>query len=152
MPFWPVHIRTLYKEVSNHYTRKWQNRWSDSAYDNFCRITKLFYPQVGEELQIQKWSTDDLQKLTQVVTGHGLFKRHLNHWNEIQDIACSLCEEEPEDSWHLWEYCPALKDLRENIQSYIKAGLSREKGLLIFLKDRRMKELLARNEAEIRPT
>ena len=80
----------------------------------------------------------------------GYLKKHLGHWNEISEISCSLCGEAWEDSWRLWAFCPALsdKELRTRIQ---KSKMTYEGGMLYFLRDKKIQESMALNEAFIRP-
>ena len=80
----------------------------------------------------------DLRNLVQIITGHGLFKRHLRHWNDIQDIACQLCGEDNEDPWHLWNLCPALNGLRTKIKQEIDRGLLWHKGLVKFFQGKEL--------------
>ncbi len=92
-------------------------------------------------------SIKELSKLTQIVTGHGLFKRHMRHWNDLGDIQCALCGEDVEYSWHLWEWCPKLKEVRKRIRYLQSRGLSYEMALLKFFNQRELIELVAHNEA-----
>ena len=89
----------------------------------------------------------ELQELAQVITGHGLFKHHMRHWNEIDDYQCALCGEADEDSWHIWEWCPKLQQERTNIRTLMERGLTFEKGILRMMRSKDIIELRARNEA-----
>ncbi len=143
-PYLPIGIGELKLSLKRDTLLTWQRRWDET--DGY-KVSKLFKPFVGRSAHIQKLSFGELSLLSQVVTGHGLFKRHLRHWNEIGDINCALCGEDWEYSWHLWEYCPALIIERAQIRGQIKRGLSYEKALLKFFQLPELLELRARNEA-----
>ncbi len=146
-PFIPVSHKTLKIMVRDKYLTWWQTLWDNHPK---CRISRLFLTSVGcKKLRL---SSFELQQLSQMVTGHGLFKAHLRHWNEILDISCALCGEADEDSWHLWEYCPVLQKERHELNCYMKNGMSREVAIIRFINTEKMKKLIASNEALIRPS
>ncbi len=93
----------------------------------------------------------ELQKLSQIVTGHGLFKRHLRHWNDIDCASCSLCGEADEDTWHLWSHCPTLWAERAQLGAEMANGLPMDWALLKMFQCHRLQELAATNEAIIEP-
>ncbi len=123
---------------------KWQRRWEQL--DQHV-VSKLFVPKVGPNKRASLLSTKELSKLTQIVTGHGLFKRHMRHWNDLGDIQCALCGEDVEYSWHLWEWCPKLEGVRKRIRYLQSRGLSHEMALLKFFNQQELIELVAHNEA-----
>ncbi len=144
-PYMPVSWKEIKKQIHSHYLELWQNKW-ESLVD--CRISKLFYPRVREDKKIVRMSQQDLQSLTQMATGHGLYKYHLGHWIDLpDDDQCSLCREAQEDTWHLWEWCPKLARERSVIRALIEKGLGYEKGLLKIVRLKQMVSLRARNEA-----
>ncbi len=145
-PYMPITYKETKKNVHAHFIKVWQNRWEASRE---CRISKLFYPKVRESKKVLQMSLKELQQLTHMVTGHALFKWHLGHWNEIDDLQCGLCGEAQEDTWHLWEWCPRLALLRRNIHSMIESGLSFEKGVLKMINSKEVINLQAENEALI---
>ena len=145
-PFVPIMPKQINKAIHVSATQTWQSRW-DSTTD--CKISHLFKPLVGREEIVKKLSLTELSKLSQIITRHGLFKRHLRHWNDIDDISCALCGEDQEYSWHLWEYCPSLEAERMSIRLTMKSGLSWEKALLKFFILPKIEELTAHNEALI---
>ncbi len=110
-------------------------------------VSKLFVPKVGPNKRASRLSINELSKLTQIVTGHGLFKRHMRHWNDLGDIQCALCGEDVEYSWHLWEWCPKLKGVRDRMRHLQSRGLPFEMALLKFFNQRELIELAAKNEA-----
>ncbi len=150
-PFIPLNYRAMKKKIHDGYVNIWQNMWDEVR---SCNITRLFYPEVRESKHIAGMTILELQSLTQIVTGHGLFKRHLRHWNEIDDIGCHLCGEDREDPWHLWNLCPQLQRAREEATRIIERGkvISYEKGLLKFFKDEAVLKVKAINESKITPT
>ncbi len=123
---------------------KWQRRWEQL--DQHV-VSKLFVPKIGPNKRVSRLSIQELSKLTQIVTGHGLFKRHMRHWNDLGDIQCALCGEDVEYSWHLWEWCPKLKGVRERIRYLQSRGMSFEMALLKFFHQQELVELTAQNEA-----
>ncbi len=147
-PFHPLALADAKKEIKNLFLSKWQSRWE--AQDD-CKISKLFMPAVSTAFKVTTMTIRELQLLSQIVTGHGLFKRHLRHWNDMESHQCSLCGEAEEDSWHLWAYCPIMESDRSVTLKNIESGMSIEKGLIRFFQSNRMKELFARNEALIEP-
>ena len=94
----------------------------------------------------------ELHKLSMIVTGHGLFKRHLRHWNEIECSLCELCQEDDEDSWHLWDFCPKLTANRRHINELINKGMPQDRALLRFFQVNELQQLEASNEALIVPS
>ncbi len=143
-PYVALPPKQVKKAISNAVLRKWQARWDNTQ---TCKVSHLFKPNVGNEYVITKLSLEEISKLSQIITGHGLFKRHMRHWNEIDDISCALCGEDQEYSWHLWEYCPSLITERKHIRTCMKKGLSKEKAMLKFFYLPEIQELTARNEA-----
>ncbi len=81
------------------------------------------------------------------MTGHGIFKRHVRQRNDLEEIQCALCGEYVEYSWHLWEWCPKLKEVRGRIRHLQSSGMSFEMALLKFFDQQELVELTAHNEA-----
>ncbi len=147
-PFVPISCGRLKKLTQEGFESYWQEIWSALP---MHRVSKLFLPEVSIRRKSLKMSSAELQLLSQIITGHGLFKRHLWHWNDISDIACSLCGEADEDSWHLWKYCPGLTEERTDISFLIKRGLPWYGALIKFFKTDKLKSLFASNEAFLVP-
>ncbi len=147
-PFHPIDVKDVKKMVASASVNKWQEEWS-SHVDH--RVSRLFIPSVSIQKHTSSLQIGDLQRLSHIVTGHGLFKRHLRHWNELPRVDCSLCGETDEDTWHLWAYCPTLSRERAQINAEIANGLSIERALLKMFKTRKICELIASNEAVIEP-
>ncbi len=145
-PYMAITNKKLKMLIHEHFMRRWQSRWQRVK---DCRISKLFYPQVREDKKITHRPIKDLHTLAQFVTGHGLYKNHLKHWNVFDDYSCSLCEEEWEDTWHLWNMCPALGDARRHLQTIMDRGLSMETAILKFVNLKKIKMLVAFNESLI---
>ncbi len=134
-PFSPLTQRALRHLSEACFINDWQIVW-DNAID--YRVSKLFIPCV-EKKKVTKMNSEELQFLSQIITGHGLFRRHLRHWNEIEDISCSLCGEADEDSWHLWEYCPSLNSERDTATFLIKNGIPWYNALIHFFRSEKIK-------------
>ncbi len=145
-PFMPICAERIKKTLKEVTIKRWQERWDTLT---SCKISKLFKPEVGLNKHITTMGFEDLSELSQIITGHGLFKRHLRHWNEIGDVQCSLCQEDQESSWHLWEFCPRLQESRKLVASLRKQGISYEKTLLRFFHQQELVELKAHNEASL---
>ncbi len=145
-PFMPVSQRQVKTAMRHLILDKWQQAW-DLVSD--CKISHLFRPLVGPRKYGAYLSFTELSKLTQIVTGHGLFKRHLRHWNELGDYQCSLCSEDLESSWHLWDLCPRIDMERDRLRRLIPKGLQEERALFNFFDQQLLIELDARNEAII---
>ena len=124
---------------------QWQEWWSALKTHG---ISRLFYPEVREKAATIKLSIKELKTLVQIVTGHGLYKRHLRHWNEILDCNCSLCGEALEDSWHLWMNCPSLRRERNEIEGL---NLTMERAVIKFFNLPKLRALAARNECILDP-
>ncbi len=128
------------------------DRWQKECDNHLdCKISKLLMPTVSDTKVSCKMKVGELQKLSQIVTGHGLFKSHLNHWNDIYDTGCSLCWEAKEDAWQLWMYCPTLGAERAQINAEMTNGLPWDRALLKLFHCPKIKELVASNEAIIEP-
>ena len=143
-PHMPVTYRELKKKINCHFIKEWQIRW-ESLKD--CRISRLFYQEVGDRPWVTKLPIKELQQIVQFVTGHGLYRGHLRNWNELESDQCSLCGEADENTWHLWEWCPMLTKERNEIRSLMKSGLTLERGVLRIVKSTKVMEICGRNEA-----
>ncbi len=128
-PHLPLSQKTIKQMVHLGVIDRWQSCWNSRG---DCNMTRLFIPTVRENKLSTRLNQNELKHLAQIITGHGLFKRHLRHWNDIQDIYCSLCGEDTEDPWHLWDLCPVLDEQRASINREIEKGLLWERGLIKF--------------------
>ncbi len=144
-PFVPVSGNAIKKSVHNYFVDYWQTLWDDDD-DSSCRISKLFYPSVRESTAVIRKPLKDLRILSQFITGHGLFKRHLRHWNVLDTYLCSLCGEEPEDPWHLWEHCPSLEQDRREIRKISNNKDLLENQITRFANCVKIRMLMASNE------
>ncbi len=142
-PYMPISPNSMKKLVHAHFMWKWQDEWDQLK---SCRISKMFYPRVREDKNIVKRPVRELSTLAKICTGHGLFKDHIRHWNELEGTECSLCQEDEEDSWHLWDLCPATAGFRLERIYQLEAGYSFETLLLKFMNSNQMKVLMASNE------
>ena len=130
-PHFPLTYREIKQLIHSNYLSQWQVWW-ETLDETKYHISRLFVPQVVENQIASKMNQKDLMNLVQIITGHGLFKRHLRHWNDIHDTSCDLCGEAVEDPWHLWNLCPAPNGHRARIQKEIDRGLLWQKGLIKF--------------------
>ena len=150
-PFYPLTHKEIKKLIHVNFIEQWKSWWSHLDPSKY-HITRLFIPQISETQIVSRMNQKDLRKLVQIITGHGLFKRHLRHWNDIQDIACQLCGEENEDPWHLWNLCPALNGPRTKIKQEIDRGLLWQKGLVKFFQGKELTHLYVYNETLLKPS
>ncbi len=150
-PFVPLNYKTLKGLVGEKYIELWQTAWEEIT---DCKISRLFISKVQPNKLTSKLNSDELNKLSQIVTGHGLWKRHLRHWNELpgNDYLCSLCGEDWEDSWHLWALCPNLADERDQANIRLKGNIKlQERAILKFFAEDKLLHLKASNEALLTP-
>ncbi len=147
-PFTPASFKRMKITINQGFIKLWQSRWNHT---DLYRVSKLFLPTVQTNTSLLKMSIKELQRLSQIITGHGLYKRHLRHWNELDDYQCALCDEGDEDSFHLWQYCPSLKQERELSNNLLKSGVSFARVVLKFFSCEKIKQLMASNEASLRP-
>ncbi len=148
-PFLPVSHKWIKDEIRKYSIKNWQYEWSLRS---DCRVSRLFMPTVRTKKKTIEMSLYELHKLSMIVTGHGLFKRHLRHWNEIECSLCELCQEDDEDSWHLWDLCPKLTANRRHINELINKGMPQDRALLRFFQVNELQQLEASNEALIVPS
>ncbi len=97
-PFVPISRNQIRREIRQYYKAKWQKSWNERE---DCRVSRLFYPEIQTRSSIIKLDANSLQQLAKICTGHGLFKNHLRHWNELSEYLCELCGEEYDNTWHL---------------------------------------------------
>ncbi len=150
-PYMPLNYKSLKGLISEKYRELWQTTW-ESLTD--CKISRQFITEVKPNKLTSKLSSGELQTLSQIMTGHGLFKRHLRHWNELpnNDYLCSLCGETWEDTWHLWAFCPTLSSERICAENSQKSKNSlRERAILNFFAEDKLIHLMASNEAILTP-
>ena len=143
-PHMPITQREVKQKVHSSFIKQWQHNWDATT---SYRISKLFYPLVRESKSMVRMKIKDLQVVAQVATGHGLFKEHISHWENIENGQCAICGEADENSWHLWEWCPGLDIERKPIQTLIKSGMTMERGIIKLMNTRKVKELIAQNES-----
>ncbi len=86
-PHMPVSVKWVKKEIHDYISRLWQEEWVNRA---DCKISKLFIPLVSTSKQTHIMSLNELHNLSMIMTGHGLYKKHLRHWNELDDLTCCL--------------------------------------------------------------
>ncbi len=143
-PYFPLSKGMIKTMLRGHAISAWQKYWDDLR---ICRISRCFYPEVKTDRNTIKMPITELSALSQIITGHGLYKDHIRHWNDIEDYSCSLCKTAPEDSWHLWSECNGLTKERS-----LKDNRHFEKTLLQFFKSQKLKALVARNECLLSPS
>ncbi len=147
-PYIPMTDNMIKNLIKDRYIKLWQESWDDLT---DCKISRLFMPTVAIKKHMTRKNVKELQMLSQIMTGHGLFKRHMRHWICLEDYQCELCGEAPEDSWHLWRYCPMLAAQRRDMDLQIQNGMSVERALMKWFNMKVITELEASNEALLSP-
>jgi ribonuclease HI len=139
----PVPNATMKGLINDLVTRSWQDRWTSSGE---CRQTKLFCPFVdtGKLKKLVKSTREQLNRLFQVVTGHGLFAAHLSKWRNI-DIQCKLCLEEDESPFHLWNECPALTRERMERETLHSENKLLELEIIDFFSIKAIRDMMSEN-------
>lgn len=81
-----------------------------------CRISKSFWPIPDKSrshklLEMSRWS---VQRITAIITGHNLLRKHAKRLGLCSDDTCRFCEEfdSSEDSIHIVSECRALERRR----------------------------------------
>ncbi len=150
-PFIPISRSSLNREIHTGQIRLWQLNWENRR---DCRVSRLFFPEVKVSRSVIKLTARELQELAKIGTGHGLFKDHLRHWTEMEeeDYLCSLCGEDYENSWHLWDNCPILTQERKLALQYMKGGTSYERALLKFFREDKVLDIISINEVLVTTT
>ena len=145
-PFVPISQKELKNLVHDTLVDVWNDTWLNT---DGCRVSKCFYPNVRENERMAKRTIEELSTLAKFVTGHGLFKKHLYQWSDIDTDQCSLCHDDKEDSWHLWNNCPGTGAARRELKYLREAGMSMESAILRLSKTKQVKSLLELNDSLI---
>ena len=134
----PTSLGEVKTRVRNIIIKQWQERWDLINHET----ARKFYRNVSldKPLTDKRITNRDLGLIYQVVSGHGLFGKHLSKWRKNIDITCQWCNEEEETSWHVWRECVALERLRFETTS--KGINSLEEQILTFFKADQVGEVL----------
>ncbi len=144
----PITIREIKILIHRNQLLEWDKHWRNLQ---TCKITRCFYPQVREDKRMTSLSVEELQEIAKVSTGHGLFKEHLAKWKEFDhnDTHCSLCNNDLEDSWHLWNNCQSLEHIRRELRLSMDMGMPLEVAIIRFTQADKYKSLMALNDTLI---
>ena len=136
----PISSTEVKAMASNILRKRWQQRWENSKYET----AKKFYSEVDDRAlrPKKKLGRKDSGQLLQVVSGHGLFGGHLKKWNPNIDERCQCCFQATETSWHLWNECSALVDLRNEVKKLETI----EERIVTFFNDERLKTARANRD------
>ena len=85
-------------------------------------------------------SQTDMNLMFQSITGHGLFGKHLRHWNKTICNKCQICKDKEEEPWHLWTECIGLVQERQNRQK--EENVPDEVKVLRFFKISKISKLM----------
>ena len=82
-----------------------------------CRQTRLALPSQDQEYTKFITSLDrrSASTMIQFITGHNYLNYHLNKTGKSSTDKCRKCNEYPETSWHLLQYCDALAQTRRSL-------------------------------------
>ena len=69
-PYVPVHPRQIKKAIRHRMVDVWQRRWDLME---SCTVSHLFKPIVGIGNKVKKLGFQEMNRLSQIITGHGLF-------------------------------------------------------------------------------
>ncbi len=108
------------KRVRNHFDKMWQAQW-DLGED--CQHTRYMLPVVnrGRQNLVKKLNVFDLSYMTEVITGHGLWAKHLGKFHPDMGKRCKLCGGREEESpLHMWSACEATT--RRRLESGVNGG------------------------------
>lgn len=86
-------------DTEAYYYSLWRKRWKNQQK---LKVTKALYLHPNKFKLLSKLRRKKLNVLIKAATGHGLFCAHLALLRSCNKV-CSLCEEKPQTSWHLWQ-------------------------------------------------
>lgn len=113
------------KEIWNETIDAWQKRW---MHDEKGRELFRFFPDVAARLK-SHWVAPDYQ-LSQILTGHGCFRKRLFDMKLCEVSEC-YCGMEEEDLHHALWVCPLYEEMRRKMMD----GISREEAGPIYYGD-----------------
>lgn len=100
---------TVRSKITEELVAEWQRRWEG---EEKGRELYRFFPDVGARLRFA-WVAPDYQ-CSQILSGHGCFKRRLCDMKLCQDSLC-YCGEEDECLDHVLWRCPLYDEIRKKM-------------------------------------
>jgi hypothetical protein len=147
-PVVPLSGSQVKNAINREFHGRWQKSWS--ARTDLVH-TRAMIPIIDSRAskQMLQYNRQDLQLLTQIITGHCLLGRHVSKWREISSI-CRLCCEGLESPHHLLEECPALTLEQMQLCERVRAGTGSniEAAWLHFFKEDRVVRLLYKEDED----
>lgn len=103
---------TIYREISEEATQKWQLEWEKSTKG---AVTKQFFPNVRDRI---KRNININPNFTAMVTGHGKTRAYLHRFKLIESATCP-CNKENQTIDHLLHQCTLLQTQRELLKTNV---------------------------------
>lgn len=99
-------VRALKQIINRRIKEIWQQQWDTS---DKGRVTYSFFPTVPERPRSFSFH------LSELLTGHGPFRAHLNRIGKLESGACPDCPMAMDDPLHRIYLCPRYTDARNNV-------------------------------------
>jgi ribonuclease HI len=112
-PILPVAKSWTRHKIHQYLMQEWTHRWTSTCE---ARQTKIFFPQPNPKLskKLMMYDRQTCAKLFRWVTGHS-FHRYHNHLTSpmlFTNPVCRACNEQREETHHLYAFCPNLAPAR----------------------------------------
>lgn len=92
----------------------WQERWTEETTGTWTRrLIKDLRPWIRRDFG------DVNFYVTQLLTGHGYFRRYLNNMNRVQTPDCKYCGHERDDAEHTFFECDRWTELRHRLETTV---------------------------------
>ena len=98
---------------------RWQEQWDSSEKG---RWTHELIPSIAE--WINRQHGDPSYYLTQMLTGHGCFRKYLHRYKHEDSSECPRCSGIEEDARHVFFTCPRFLRQRQKLESLIDAVIT----------------------------
>jgi ribonuclease HI len=112
-PIIPVPKAWIRNKIKNYINTEWTNRWRGTTE---ARQTKIFFPTPNAKTAQKLLSYDrtNCAKLFRWISGHS-FHRYHNHLLQPEifpNPKCRICQNDNEETSHLYAICPGISPLR----------------------------------------
>uniref|UniRef100_A0ABD2W8Y3 Reverse transcriptase zinc-binding domain-containing protein n=1 Tax=Trichogramma kaykai TaxID=54128 RepID=A0ABD2W8Y3_9HYME len=95
--------------------RRWQSQWDRSTKG---RWTHKLIPNI--RLWIDRRHGEVDYHITQLLTGHGYFKHHSQHYDHNASADCPACPHTVENAEHVFFNCPRFEEERERLHRQLQ--------------------------------
>lgn len=115
----------------------WQQRWTAETTGNWTRrLIKDLRP----------WTERDFGDVdfyvTQLLTGHGYFRRYLHNMNKVRTPDCKYCGHERDDAEHTFFECDRWTGLKQRLETIV-GGITPDNIVEVMLQRREWWQLVA---------